>query len=219
MKKRKIFIKSLKIFVISLFSIFVLPICILFGSLFYDIVILEKNPKVTYLNTNIEDYQTEVSELGNASSMLPSLDSITDYEEIKYSYKESLYSTFLGFYSEGISLYVSYSDNYLEEKNDVLSNYNFLENPIIDNNEYYIMPLTKFVYRDFTYQVVMDYNFYSNNEPTCSSFMLIGYSDTKQEIAYHYYYDSDLDFICLNTEDSYEKMTELIEEAFYYFED
>jgi hypothetical protein len=55
MKKGKIFIKSLKIFGISLFSIFVLPICILFGSLFYDIVILEKNPKVTYLNTNIED--------------------------------------------------------------------------------------------------------------------------------------------------------------------
>ena len=79
MKKGKIFIKSLKIFGISLFSIFVLLICILFGSLFYDIVILEKNPKVTYLNTNIEEYQTEVSELGNASSMLPSLDSITDY--------------------------------------------------------------------------------------------------------------------------------------------
>ena len=120
MKKGKIFIKSLKIFVISLFSIFVLLICILFGSLFYDIVILEKNPKVTYLNRNIEDYQTEASELGNALSMLPSLDSITNYEEIKYSYQESLYSTFLGFYSEGISLYVSYSDNYFEEKNEVL---------------------------------------------------------------------------------------------------
>ena len=81
------------------------------------------------------------------------------------------------------------------------------------------MPLTKFVYRDFTYQVVMDYNFYSNNEPTCSSFMLIGYSDTKQEIAYHYYYDSDLDFICLDTEDTYEEMIKLVENAFYYFED
>ena len=219
MKKGKIFIKSLKIFGILLLSIFVLRICILFGSLFYDIVILEKNPKVTYLNTNIEDYQTEVSELGNASSMLPSLDSITNYEEIKYSYKESLYSTFLGFYSEGISLYVSYSDNYLEEKNDVLSNYNFLENPIIDNNEYYIMPLTEFVYRDFTYQIVMDYNYYSTGKPTCSSFMLVGYNDTSQEIAYHYYHDSDLDFICLDTEDTYEEMIKLVENAFYYFED
>jgi len=216
-RRIRILIPILVIANILLLIVF-LPGFLIVGSLFYDIVILSDTPKTTYLNTNIEDYQSEVSELCNAEDMLPSLSSLTEYEEIKYSYKECLYSTFLGFYSEGISLYVTYDDNYLEKKTEVLNTYDFLEEPIMRSDEY-IIPLTEFVHNGYTYQIVMDYSYTYNNTGTCKSFMLIGYSDEKQEIAYHYFYDFDLDFICYTTDDLGNKMNEFMDDFFYYFED
>lgn len=196
------------------FSLITVVFSILVGTLFYDIFTLGDHGKVTYLNTNIEDYENEKDEVYNANLMLPSLNELSDYKEVKYSYQVIVYSTFLGFESDNMSLFVTYEDNYEYKKNEMLTSYEFLKEPIKDR-EYYIIPDVAFVYNDYTYGVVMDYEFNSNGD--CSSFAILGYNDIKKEIAYHYFYDLDLDCLCEENEDLNQEMVDFMANHFYYF--
>jgi hypothetical protein len=49
--------------------------------------------------------------------------------------------------------------------------------------------------------------------------MVVGVNDTKQQIAYHYFYDFDIDYIAEGFEDLNEQSKHFMETNFYYFKD
>jgi len=185
---------------------------LLIGCIF--IVDIFISPKITHLNTDINDYQVELNNVKNASFMMPNLQDINDYEEIKFSSQEKMYSSSLGFYSYGISLFVKYDENYEVKKEEILSKYIFLNEPIIENDDY-IIPITEFEYYGFNYKIVLDESY--EDFCACKSFMIIGYDDESKEIAYHYFYDFDIDYICELDENPEEEMKEFMKDNFNYF--
>ena len=57
--------------------------------------------------------------------MMHKLESLSDYEEIRISSQEKLYSFTLGLCSYGISFFVKYENNYDNKKNVMLNNYDY----------------------------------------------------------------------------------------------
>ena len=74
--------------------------------------IFNYNGRIIHLTTNINDYENVLNAVKNASKMMPKLESLSDYEEIRFSSQEKLFSFTLGFCSYGISLFVKYENNY-----------------------------------------------------------------------------------------------------------
>ncbi|MCK7487130.1 MAG: hypothetical protein MZU97_17670 [Bacillus subtilis] len=68
----------------------------------------------------------------------------------------------------------------------IFGSYMFLQTPLMEN-DYYLIPETKFEYESFTIKVVDDDNF---DYP--EQFGMIGYSDTTHQISYYVFYDESL---------------------------
>ena len=209
-KFKKMNDKRLNILSLPLLGILLLVILLIVGTIGYDVLCLKDSSKVTYLITDVSEYDKECNKVKNASKMMPKLEELSDYQELKFSSQENLYSTFLGFYSNGVSLFVSYNLNY-DVKKEELDKYCYLESPIYSDN-YAIIPLTTFEYNGYVYRIILDEEFNS-----CKSFMLIGYNDFEKEIVYHHYYNIDIDYICEIYDDYNEEMKNFMEECFYYF--
>lgn len=172
--------------------------------------------------TDIEKYDKYVEKTKYASQFMPKLNELDNYEEVKFGYRLVSYSIFMGFCSDGISLFVTYDDNYYDEKEKVLNNYEYLKEDeiIYGRNESVQFPLTIFNYKGYTIQIVPNRNYWSNGELTCKSFMMVGYNDSNKTIVYMYYYDFDHDYLYEenNKETREERMHRFIKVAFVWYD-
>jgi len=148
----------------------------------------------------------------NAKDIMPELDDLPKYEDIKYRYT---HKSLLIFESDSVALIVKYDDNTFEsEKKKIDEQYTFLDKKIkssFDESKYYI-PEYEFSLKSYDFRVV-DENDTSNTEFP-KSFGMIGVSEDKKSIAYLYFYDSDLDYI--GDEDEENPMANFIREYFKY---
>ena len=189
-------------------------------SLAYDVIIGRTTMKEC---TDINEYEKYVEEVSYASKFMPNLNDLGVYEDAKFGYRLSMYSSFLGFYSDGISLFVTYGDNYTETKENVLNSYEFLnENEMVDESGDIQFPLTSFDYKGYTFQIVPYRNYWTNSSSsTCKSFMMIGYNDANNTILYLYFYDFDIDYLydeSIHSETREEIMHEFIDDNFIWYD-
>lgn len=137
--------------------------------------------------TNIENYDVYIAFVKNSNGFMPDLDTMPDYETVEVFYfnlKDPLTDT------KTINLIVTYDDtSYFDAKEAILSNYTFLEEPVM-RFDYYTIPVVEFEYHEFTIKVVEDESFIYPKW-----FGMIGYSDTNKQICYMYFYDIERDEI------------------------
>lgn len=195
--------KALKIIIITLLILALM----IAGFLFLLVGSYER------VKTDIGHYNNDIHDIANASKLMPNLDSLNGYTEIAYTHKIKCYSTLVGFYSDGFALFVTYDDsNYDTIKNEVLSEYSFLQEPVMRSVDTYTLPVTEFEYNGFNMKIVPDEEYI--NYSACKSFMVIGFNDEEYRIVYMYYYDFDIDYIAEVGDDLEEEMCELIDTAF-----
>ena len=164
-----------------------LIVILFFGIMIYDFI---RSPRTLEESTDIDKYEKYVEEVKYASTLMPNLDDLNSYTDAKFGYKHVLYFTILGFQSDNISLFVTYDDNYTEEKQSVLSSYDFLKEEELGE-----FPVTSFDYRGYSFQIVPNRDYRNDGSCTCKTFMMIGYNDANNTIAYLYFYDFDIDYI------------------------
>ena len=218
-KKTKIRKRLLTIPVYFVGGFYVLCFILLIGMIVYDIVVPQNTIEKC---TDIDKYEEYVEKVHYASDLMPDLDDLTPYLDIKFGYKCILYSSLLGFVSDDISLFVTYGDNYNEEKEKVLNYYDFLKEDeiIIDSSGTTQFPLAVFDYKGYTIRIVPNRNYYTSGYCSCKSFMMIGYNDLNSTIVYLYFYDFDIDYLY---DEEYTKtrekiMQEFIDEGFVWYE-
>ncbi len=132
---------------------------------------------------NVEKY----NEVLESVDVLPALDEIGNYEDL---YFKHYHDRMLFFVSDAYTLKVSYDvQNYNKEK-ELLSEKFVYQTDTLRYNENEKEP--HFQYDGFEFNV-LDVNKYDLMYP--KKLVLVGFSDQKQEIAYVYYYDFDLDVI------------------------
>lgn len=208
-QKEKTSIKVLRIIGIILYTIldtfiFCLSICFIIAMLLV--------PTVTKV-IDINKYQEKVNDVEYAKDFMPNLDSINS-NDIRFGYRDEV-----GFFeSEGISLFITYDDNYEEEKKKI-DDFDYLTEPVMDNNRY-LFPLAEFEYKGYVFRIVPNRKNYSGYI-TVKSFMIVGYNDSKKTICYLYFYDLDLDYMCegIATDDmKYKEMTDFIDRYFIWYD-
>lgn len=165
------------------------------------------------IKSDINQYEKDLQEIANASILMPKLDSLSGYTDIEYTYKIKCYSTLVGFYSDAFALFVTYDQNhYNAVKGTILSEYTFLEEPVMRSADTYELPVTEFEYKGYCFKIVPDKEYI--NYCACKSFMMIGFNDETSRIVYMYYYDFDIDYLAEVGENLEEEMCELIDTAF-----
>lgn len=165
-----------------------------------------------YVTTDIVKYEADCATYCNASAFMPNLETLTDYTELHYSHKTMVYSQFMGFVSDGLTLFVQYDASVYEAKKaDLLQKTTFLDAPII-RDDVYILPVTEFVYKNYLIKIVPDARY--TNSFSCKSFGLIGFDDENKSIVYCYYYDNDLDYIATIDESPEVEMCEFMDDVF-----
>ena len=166
---------------------------------------------------DIEQYEEDRLDVGNAANNMPSLESLSDYTNLQYAHKERIDSFAIGFVSDGLSLFASYDEGMYEtKKEEVLTSYTFLEEPIQDLSGDYVMPVTEFTYKGYDMSIVPDEEYLDFR--VCKSFMLVGYNDELHTVSYMYFYDSDLDYIAAEEDDPLEEMIVFVEDYFYWYD-
>ncbi len=158
---------------------------------------------------DINNYESKRQKIGNASDMMPSLTDLGKYSDIRYSHKniEDLFVT------DSISLFVKYSESeYETNKQKALENYDFINEPIINEDDWYLIPVSEIDYKGYHFKIVCD----DEVRSACQSFLMIGFDDKNSKIAYCYIYDFDRDLISYSSEDSVEEMTNFIDYNFLW---
>lgn len=165
------------------------------------------------VKTDIDKYETDLQQVSNAAAFMPKLDALSGYTNIKYTYQNRCYSTLAGFYSDAFALFVTYDQNqYQTAKRAILSEYTFLEEPVMGSTGAYELPVTEFEYEGYHFKIVPDKEYL--DYCACKSFMMIGVNDETSSIVYMYYYDFDIDYIAEVGDHLEEEMYELIDTAF-----
>ena len=179
----------------------------------YDI---ENIGTISILDYEIENYPDVIAEVKYASDFLPALSDLSEYTNIRYSYRERYYGLlfFLPmFVSEDVTLFVEYpEDIYEQKKAETLANYEFITEEIYDSDGDLKSPLAQFEYKGYSFQADI-------NEETVyavKSFVLVGYNDQANKIAYCYFYDFDLDVLAWSGEDPLTAMHKFMDEHFYW---
>ena len=114
----------------------------------------------------------------------------------------------------GISLFVTYPEElYPQKKETVLSEYEFLEAPIVDKSDYQIIPLTEFPYQTFQMKVT---DCGKEGWAACKTILMIGYDDAACRITYCLFSDTSLDYIAEAGEDGTKAMRDFMSEYFYW---
>ncbi|MEW9079594.1 hypothetical protein [Terrisporobacter glycolicus] len=143
---------------------------------------------------SIENYLNSGTSIDSkAKDIMPELEDLSEYEDIKYKYT---HKSVLIFESHSVALVVSYNDNTFEsEKEKIDEQYTFLDKKIkssFDESKYYI-PEYEFSVDSYAFRVVDESD--TSNTEFPKSFGMIGISEEKKSIAYLYFYDGDLDYI------------------------
>ena len=164
-------------------------------------------------NSNIKEYLSRDNKIDSkAKDVMPSLESLPEYEDIKYV---STHRSMVLFESDSIALIVNYdNDTYENEKNKLDDDYVFLKKEVkskFDETKYYITE-NEFSINSYKFRVIDDTQ--SSNIEYPKSVGLIGTSDEKNSIAYLYFYDFDLDYIGKEDKDS--SMANFVKENFKY---
>ena len=171
------------------------------------------------IDCNIDNYAQKMADVYYASEFMPELSELSEYTNISYSHTQTLLGLvfFLPmFFSDGIAIWVEYpEDIYEQKKADLFESYDFIEEEIYDSDGDLISPLASFEYKGYQFQadVSEEYDDYSM---CCKSFILVGYSDELNRIAYLYSYDFDLDWIANADEDKLSEMHRFMDEHFYW---
>ena len=178
---------------------------------------IENIGTISILDYEIENYPDVIAEVEYASDFMPALSDLSEYTNIRYSYRERYYGFlfFLPmFVSEGVTLFVEYpEDIYEQKKAETLANYEFIAEEIYDDYDGDLKsPLAQFEYKGYSFQA--DIN--EEMESTVKSFMLVGYNDETNKIAYCYFYDFDLDVLAWSGEVPLTAMRQFMDEHFYW---
>lgn len=160
-----------------------------------------RNKELVY--TEIGKYEECIEELSYASDFMPGLDSFDEVETTQFfcsSYSGNINS---------VTLIVQFnSEEYIQAKENVLKDYNFLDSPLYDKDRVLIQE-HEFEYKGFTIKVVDDENFLYPEH-----FGLLGYSDTKNQIVYLYHSDKSVNRIGNTLGDR--SMSEFLDWYFYF---
>ena len=171
---------------------------------------------ISILDDEMENYPNVVAEVKYASDFLPALSDLSDYTNIRYSYRERYYGFlfFLPmFVSEGVTLFVEYpEDIYEQKKAETLANYEFITEETYSDDGDLTSPLAHFEYKGYFFQA--DIN--EEGVYAVKSFVLVGYNDQANKIAYCYFYDFDLDLLAWEGEDRLTAMHRFMDESFYW---
>ena len=165
-------------------------LCIVIAILF-----LTSCTHVVEQHSDFEKYNDDLTKVRKAGEFMPSSDSLGDYKDIRYEYKE--FSDYL-FTQETMALVVKYSDEEYENRKASLDDsFEFIDAPITyqsyyDGPIYYLIPATEVKRNGFYYRIAGN---------TCKNFIMVGYSDEQKEISYWFFSDFDLDFIAKEGED------------------
>lgn len=165
------------------------------------------------INNDLDGYLNSGNPIDEyAAKVLPSLDGLPEYEDIRYQY---LYLQFF-FTSETMMLTVTYDqETYDTEKAKLEERYQFLDHAVIAwfDQDAYTISEYEFTIDQYHFRVVDDPQV-DDQEEYPKSFGMIATSDEKRSIAYFYIYDEDLDLI--GNEQSKEEMVEFLKEYFWY---
>lgn len=163
--------------------------------------------------TGMEHYGPYREGIQFASEFLPQISELGAYTDIEFTYQETCYSGFMGFYSDGLALLVKYDpQTYEAQKSRVLDAYDFLEEPVMRSSDTYELPVTEFDYNGYSMKIVPDADYLEFC--ACKSFMMLGLNDDECTIAYLYYYDYDIDYIAEIDDDLEAEMRGLVKTAF-----
>ncbi len=159
------------------------------------------------VDTNIENYEAKRNEVISAKNYMPSLSELGEYESVSFGYK---ITEELIFENETVSLFLEYSsESYHENKEQLLSKYQFFDEAVVDYNGNFVMPVSEIDYGEYHFQIA------SNDKYSpCKSFVMVGYDDVGCRLALCYFYNIDLDYIAASDESPLEKMQEFIEHYF-----
>lgn len=170
---------------------------------------------------NKYDYYRE--EVEGAKNCLPSAAELGEYKAVQFAYREVRESLLFGFYDEGISLFVDYSEEvYSQIKEEVVQSHHFIEE--VDpskEREYLIFPMASFDYNDYSFRIALPpfetsdgIRYYYD----CSRFVMIGFNEELSSIAYLYFYNFDLDYLYSKDDpgDINDVMPKFIKRFFYW---
>jgi lipoprotein len=129
------------------------------------------------------------NEIAESQTALPTLDELGTYKDVKFKYTKT---NILFFLSDSYILRAEYDkENFEKEKEKVLNNYIFQKELDLDSKrEIKKDPQFNLDGYDFRLLSLDDYDL---SYP--KKLIFIGVSDDKQEIAYVYYFDTDIDYI------------------------
>lgn len=153
--------------------------------------------------TGIERYEDDKKELNSyAPDFLPDLNTLGDYNDIEYTFKNSYDSMFE---THGYALFVSYdSDDYENQVEKIGEKYTFLSE---DNTSHYPkLPISAFKYDGYDLKIVpLEYG-----ESSCKYFGMIGLNKDNHYICYLMFANQDLDYIEIkgSAEETYIEMLE-----------
>ena len=181
---------------------------------------------------DISEYEAYRSKTKYAEEGLPSLDEIGNYEKAVFGYRNVVSSYVMGFKSYGLSLFADYGvSQYTSAKEFAESRYSFITAPIVQDGGDYTFPVAEFSYQGYEFKIAYTsasvYHSTGKNGERREhiypkSFTVVGFNDTKNSLAFLYFYDFDRDLLSW-AKDSQEvrkgRMSRLIEEEFYWRQD
>ena len=171
-------------------------------------------PSTAESSFDINKYDYYREKIKYAEKMLPSLDEVGNPINKEFAYRCVVYNRFIGFVSDGISLFLDYDENdYDSEKETILNSYTFLDSPKKDSTGYWQFPVSSFGYSGYSFKIV------PKDEYSCKSFTMIGFDEENNSIAYLYFHDFDIDYLedgNATEEEKNKRMPRLIETAFYW---
>lgn len=174
-----------------------LLIRVLYLDAFFGNIVIEKS-------TYIDDYEYYCNSVRYADSHLPqTLEGFNDYIEIKFGYKKVSSSRFLGFEFDGLSLFASYGDDYLDEKERILSKYEFATYEEVKSD----IGFETFDYKGFTFHIDKQLSTFGYSH----ELFMIGFNDSNHCVSFLYYYDFDRDLITYWEHSDKERLNELIQ--------
>lgn len=189
LNKKKIFQTLLTFVIITVFA-FSLTSCA-----------IENLFTTTDIDTNIENYETKRTEVVSAKDYMPPLSELGEYENVSFGYK----ITGFVFESETVSLFLEYSnESYLENKEQLLSKYQFFDEAVIGYNGNYVIPVNEIDYGGYHFQIASNDKYLP-----CKSFVMVGYDDVNYRLALCYFCDIELDYIAEADENPLEKCKNL----------
>ena len=198
-------------FIVILFSVIA---AVILSAIVFLVVYFVKYDEYDEVSTDIAGYDQDISDICNASDFMPSISSLGAYEDIRYSYKVYVYSSYLNFVSNGWALFVQYSDSeYEAKKADLLSKNVYLTKPVT-SGERYELPLTEFQYKGYNMKIIPDEDYI--DYCACKSFALVGFDDENKRIVYLYHYDFDIDYIAEADEDLEKEMHRFMDSVFVW---